>query len=327
MATSQQINDFIASVLGNKKSQQEQAAEINAAANQYGVSRDQIAQATGYGLDAVKQFLGPNTIGQQSAATPYQIYDKPSDTYRYVDATGYENWQRGIPLAPINTIQGSPVYYGAPPQQGGLSAEGSDPGYAATMPRDDSFDIQELQPQPFNRETFNQAYANQLYAPEGLIANEVVNRAAWEMPETFDPRNLALQKERDAMMGNATSQFLNDVMSVDQITGDVDSIQSLRNIAAYDPTLLRAVPGIRGLPSTISNLSPVSYEAVRGISGPYGNDLSPEDIRSIRAFGPEYQTLFNAIGDVLESGVGSATNVNSTSRGLLDQFNRSGGGG
>jgi len=117
MTTSQEINDFIASVLGNKKSQQEQAAEINAAAQKANVSRDQIAQATGYDLDTVKQFLGPNIIGQKSAATPYQIYDKASDTYSYTDAPGYERFQQGIPLTPTQRVAGSPVYYGPAMQQ------------------------------------------------------------------------------------------------------------------------------------------------------------------------------------------------------------------
>lgn len=112
MATSQQINDFIASVLGNKKSQQEQAAEINAAAQRANVSREQIAQATGYDLDTVKQFLGPNIIGQKTRETPYQMYDKASDTYRYVDAGTFENWLNDIPLTPPNPVPGAPVYNG-----------------------------------------------------------------------------------------------------------------------------------------------------------------------------------------------------------------------
>lgn len=111
----EEIKNYITNVLGNNKSQQEQAAEINAAAQQYNVGRDRIASATGYDLNTVNQFLGPNIIGQKTAATPYQIYDKESDTYRYVDAAEYEKWLSGIPLTPINRVQGSPVYYGASP--------------------------------------------------------------------------------------------------------------------------------------------------------------------------------------------------------------------
>ena len=63
MATSvsnQQINDYINSILQNPSlTDAQRASTINAAAEQYGVSRDQISNATGYGLDLVNSYLGP----------------------------------------------------------------------------------------------------------------------------------------------------------------------------------------------------------------------------------------------------------------------------
>lgn len=229
--------------------------------------------------------------------TPYQIYDAKTGTYSYTDAPGFERFQQGIPLTPINRVPGSPVYYGsseAPARN--IDTSGNNP---ITM-QDNSLDIQDFN-NTSNPHSFFQALQNEIYAPEGLIANEVVNRAVEEYPSVFDPRNVALRNENDAMMSRALNQFLGDVMSVDQITGDVDPIQSLRNIAAYEPSLVEAAPGIRDLQSTISDLSPVSYEARRGISAPYVDQLSPEDIRSIQAFGQDYRNVFGSIADVLEN--------------------------
>lgn len=56
--SNEDINKYIQSVLSSGVSQQEAANQINAAAVQYGVSRDQIAGATGYDLDVVNQYLG-----------------------------------------------------------------------------------------------------------------------------------------------------------------------------------------------------------------------------------------------------------------------------
>ena len=299
----QVIKNYITNVLGNKKSQQEQAAEINAAAQNYNVSRDQISRATGYGLDAVKQFLGPNIIGQKTRQTPYQLYDKASDTYRYVDAVTFENWLNGIPLTPPNPVPNAPVYNGSFVLRGaGSTADGYPDigGYNPITMQDNSLDIQDFD-DSVNRDTLTQAFQNDVYAPEGLIANEVVNRAVEEFPSAFDPRNIALRNEINAIMSGAKNQFFGDVMSVDQITGEIDPIQSLRNIVAYEPSIVEAAPGLRELQSLIANLNPESYEATRGISGPYGNDVSPEDIRHIQSFGQDYRNMFNALADVLEN--------------------------
>ena len=56
--TNQQIADYVSAVLGGAGTDAEKAATINAAAQQYGVTREQLAAATGYGLDFVNKYLG-----------------------------------------------------------------------------------------------------------------------------------------------------------------------------------------------------------------------------------------------------------------------------
>ena len=60
--SNEDINTFIQGVLSSGVSQQEAANQINAAAAQYRVSREQIAGATGYGLDLVNQYLGAPSL-------------------------------------------------------------------------------------------------------------------------------------------------------------------------------------------------------------------------------------------------------------------------
>ena len=167
--------------------------------------------------------------------------------------------------------------------------------------------IGEYEPEQFNSDTFYQAYANDVYAPEGLIANEVVRRAAFEMPETFDPRNLAFQKEKEVSINEARNRLLSEVMSVDQITGDIDPIQSIKNIAAYDPTFLQSVPDLRKFVENVQSLSPTGYDAKYGFKAPYADKFTPEDIRTVRVFGPEYQNMLDVIGNILENREGDYT--------------------
>jgi hypothetical protein len=54
---------------------------------------------------------------QRTAQTPYEIYDRATNTFAYTDATGFERWMNGLPLEPINRVSGSPVYMG-PADQG-----------------------------------------------------------------------------------------------------------------------------------------------------------------------------------------------------------------
>ena len=76
-----------------------------------GAGNDVVTGAAG-GIMSLRSYAdGGNVIGERTAATPYQIYDKASDTYRYVDAAGYNRWQQGLPID-YNPVQGSPVYMG-----------------------------------------------------------------------------------------------------------------------------------------------------------------------------------------------------------------------
>ena len=113
MATSvsnQEINDYINSILQNPSlTDAQRASTINAAAEQYGVSRDQISNATGYGLDLVNSYLGPvsaapvNTGGISTLidTTPATSYSAPVNTgggSTFVDTTLATPYS-----APVNT--------------------------------------------------------------------------------------------------------------------------------------------------------------------------------------------------------------------------------
>lgn len=56
--TNKEIADYVFAVLGGAGTDAEKAAAINAAADQFKVSRDRISSATGFNLDVVNQYLG-----------------------------------------------------------------------------------------------------------------------------------------------------------------------------------------------------------------------------------------------------------------------------
>ncbi|NDG31416.1 hypothetical protein EB118_15280 [bacterium] len=198
------IKSFIDQVLTNGKTQQEQAAEINEAAQKFGVGRDRLAQVTGYDLQTVNNFLGPNIVGRKTINTPYQIYDKSTDTYRYVDAEGYNRWQQGLPLT-MTTVPGSPIYYGgAPSQQGDYNFGGSSftsdlaPPPLRTLSEEDSYDI--LNPSPELKgsvlrqlQDFNEEY---------LAYNEDGNVDPYKTIENLKQFDPALARHLSAYAGN-----------------------------------------------------------------------------------------------------------------------------
>jgi len=90
MATSvsnQQINDYINSILQNPSlTDAQRASTINAAAEQYGVSRDQISNATGYGLDVVNSYLGPVSAAPVNTGGVSTLIDTtPATSYNFND--------------------------------------------------------------------------------------------------------------------------------------------------------------------------------------------------------------------------------------------------
>ena len=154
---------------------------------------------------------GGNVIGEKSAATPYQIYDKASDTYRYVDAAGYEKWLSGIPLTPTNRVQGSPVYYGAPSKAEGdyiigggsldyVPSMSEEPDETLSLPR---YDI----------------YGNRLEDNPNLKTMTEDETEEFEKHLAFDPESRArlLEPLRNAFMST-------------NAVGDLDVQQMLRNI-------------------------------------------------------------------------------------------------
>ena len=93
--SNEDINKYIQGVLSSGVSQQEAAKQINAAAAQYGVSRDQIAGATGYGLDVVNQYLGA-----PAAAAPPSTFDD-------INSGGEESYYQLVGGRPNTVVTGS----------------------------------------------------------------------------------------------------------------------------------------------------------------------------------------------------------------------------
>lgn len=153
--SNQQINDYIKGILSSGVSQQEAANQINAAAAQYGVSRDQIAGATGYGLDLVNQYLGtpapvaapstaataaPSTAATLStpiSAAPSSYFAAPTTSTAATTAPptlqqNVQAWAAANPNATIEQIQqaASSVGYNYNPFTGTVSLGNQSVSYA-----------------------------------------------------------------------------------------------------------------------------------------------------------------------------------------------------
>ena len=259
-----------------------------------GVPKDLIPLLLKYGLGALASYLSYKSAKdaqEQAKGVSFTSRGPVTSTRRAYKGSTYKPAAQGG----LMTLAGGGVLNEKGPEDYGIGSLAED------------MSIGEYEPEQFNSDTFYQAYANDVYAPEGLIANEVVRRAAFEMPETFDPRNLAFQKEKEASTDEARNRLLSEVMSVDQITGDIDPIQSIKNIAAYDPTFLQSVPDLRKFVENVQSLSPTGYDAKYGFKAPYADKFTPEDIRTVRVFGPEYQNMLDVIGNILENREGDYT--------------------
>lgn len=173
-----------------------------------GVSYRKVGKAAG-GIASLAG--GGNVIGEKSAATPYQIYDKASDTYRYVDAAGYEKWLSGIPLTPTNRVQGSPVYYGAPSKaEGDYGIGGGSLDYVPSMSEepDETLSLPRYD-----------IYGNRLEDDPNLKTMTENETEEFEKHLAFDPefRARLLEPLRNAFMST-------------NAVGDLDVQQTLRNI-------------------------------------------------------------------------------------------------
>jgi hypothetical protein len=259
-----------------------------------GVPKELLPLLLKYGLGALASYLSYKSAKdaqEQAKGASFTSRGPVTSTRRAYKGSTYKPAAQGG----LMTLAGGGVLNEKGPEDYGIGSLAED------------MSIGEYEPEQFNSDTFYQAYANDVYAPEGLIANEVVRRAAFEMPETFDPRNLAFQKEKEASINEARNRLLSEVMSVDQITGDIDPIQSIKNIAAYDPTFLQSVPDLRKFVENVQSLSPTGYDAKYGFKAPYADKFTPEDIRTVRVFGPEYQNMLDVIGNILENREGDYT--------------------
>jgi hypothetical protein len=139
--------------------------------------------------------------------------------------------------------------------------------------------------QPFSQLTSNAAVtgANPLdYTPglsdKGLGAG-FADPGVVEMIDRFDrnqvaatPELAALDQSIASQESNALNQGLARLMSVDQITGDIDPVQSLRNLQAYDPASFEAtLSTLQDVPSLVpqSGLGSLrlGMEQLQGLEG------------------------------------------------------------
>lgn len=139
--------------------------------------------------------------------------------------------------------------------------------------------------QPFSQLTSNAAVtgANPLdYTPglsdKGLGAG-FADPGVVEMIDRFDRNQVAVTPELAALdqsiasqESNALNQGLARLMSVDQITGDIDPVQSLRNLQAYDPASFEAtLSTLQDVPSLVpqSGLGSLrlGMEQLQGLEG------------------------------------------------------------
>ena len=107
-----------------------------------------------------------------------------------------------------------------------------------------------------------------------------------EMIDRFDRNQVAVTPELAALdqsiasqESNALNQGLARLMSVDQITGDIDPVQSLRNLQAYDPASFEAtLSTLQDVPSLVhqSGLGSLrlGMEQLQGLEG-----VTPTQVR------------------------------------------------
>jgi hypothetical protein len=120
------IADYIANILGGSGTDAEKAATINAAAEEFGVSREDINAATGYGMDVINAYLGPLSYAgsaddrQQDAidaatVQPAEYYSPLADASRIEPAddpvTSYQSYTPVVDNT-YNTSDNGPVDYG-----------------------------------------------------------------------------------------------------------------------------------------------------------------------------------------------------------------------
>ena len=164
-------------------------------------------------------------------------------------------------------------------------------------------------------ESFLQAKYNDIYAPEGIIANEVVERAIEDYPFNFNPNIIPLSKDdallssnidRDKMLQQAQNNILNQVVSIDQITGDIDPVQTIKNIAELNPLITKATPEIENLQRNVSNLNPndlyEGYYLNKGFNAPYLSEnlrVSGSDLDTIRYDKENVQNTVDAVASLL----------------------------
>jgi len=271
--TNQQIADYVSAVLRGTGTDAEKAANINAAAAQTGVSREQIASATNYGLDVVNKYLGSLPAASSSPLSYAANFGQA--------AASYLNNQ-----APISEQQQAQNYYN--------NLVTFNP--TATQQQVNTF----VQSTPFSSNYYdellgiaNPALSNQSVSTVsgGLGADAVTSNATSKSPLSL----LSADEQQQSAIDTATIKPAVDLST------DKGSL-------AYQLFNTPGGLGIDGLDRRISAFisnSPSELDAVRAMKE-YG--VSKRDIE--RATGKTYDTIFPEVfkpGSVLSSNFGNVT--------------------
>jgi hypothetical protein len=124
------IKEDINSILSKPISDIDKSAAINAYVQRNALSRNQLAEATGYTPDVVNAYLGDYSYSLQPAfgilegvgkitpyktsETPYYIYDNKTQTGAYADAQAFNRNMLRFAGAPSVVVPGSRAYIGQP---------------------------------------------------------------------------------------------------------------------------------------------------------------------------------------------------------------------
>lgn len=203
---------------------------------------------------------GGTVSAQRTAQTPYEIYDRATNTFAYTDAPGFERWMSGLPLEPINRVPGSPVYMGGPEKQpGDYNAFASSPlvNYVPTRTLEDSY---------FNEEGLDEDYVNsKRFEIDAAIAsmggqegfNKYVKEIESRIPEF---QNILGNPDYAPVVDPYVTSLLFNPMSTSERESAISHnlgayIDNMRSPSDFDP------PAIINVPEQQSTDSIYSYPA------------------------------------------------------------------
>ncbi|NBW13913.1 MAG: hypothetical protein EBR82_38510 [Caulobacteraceae bacterium] len=247
---------------------------------------------------------GGMVSAQRTAQTPYEIYDRNTNTYSYTDATGFERWMNGLPLEPINRVPGSPVYMGGPEKQpDDYNAFASSPlvNYVPTGTSEDS---------NFNEEGLDEDYVgSKQFEIDAAIAsmggqegfNKYVKEIESKIPEF---QNILGNPDYASVVDPYVTSLLFNPMSTSERESAISHnlgayIDNMRSPSDFDPPAIMNVPEQQSTDSIYSY--PATIEEAR---------IAPRIISDAQ--------IKNYVGDIL-------SNQNLSQQQMIDNINQAAG--